>query len=44
MKKILIILFCLVSFNALALEKTTFDKAIFDKSQSDGKVVMLVLG
>ena len=42
MKKILIILFCLVSFNALALEKkTTFDKALFDKAQSDGKVVIV---
>ena len=42
MKKILIILFCLISFNAFALEKkTTFDKAIFDKAQSDGKVVIV---
>jgi len=41
-KKILIILFCLISFNAFALEKkTTFDKAIFDKAQSDGKVVIV---
>ena len=42
MKKILIILFCLIRFNAFALEKkTTFDKAIFDKAQSDGKVVIV---
>lgn len=42
MKKILIILFCLISFNAFALEKkTTFDKAIFDKAQSEGKVVIV---
>ena len=42
MKKILIILFCLISFNAFALEKkTTFDKIIFDKAQSEGKVVIV---
>ena len=42
MKKILIILFCLISFNAFALEKkTTFDKALFDKAQSEGKVVIV---
>ena len=42
MKKILIILFCLISFNAFALEKkTTFDKAIFNKAQSEGKVVIV---
>ena len=42
MKKILIILFCLIGFNAFALEKkTTFDKAIFDKAQSEGKVVIV---
>ena len=42
MKKILIILFFLISFNAFALEKkTTFDKAIFDKAQSEGKVVIV---
>ena len=42
MKKILIILFCLISFNAFALEKkTTFNKAIFDKAQSEGKVVIV---
>ena len=42
MKKILIILFCLISFNAFALEKkTTFDKAVFDRAQSEGKVVIV---
>ena len=42
MKKILIILFCLISFNAFALEKkTTFDKALFDKARSEGKVVIV---
>ena len=42
MKKILILFFCLFSFNATALEKkTTFDKELFNKSQSDGKVVVV---
>ena len=42
MKKILILFFCLFSFNATALEKkTTFDKELFDKAQSDGKVVVV---
>ena len=42
MKKILILIFCLFSFNAIALEKkTTFDKELFDKAQSDGKVVVV---
>ena len=43
MKKILILFFCLLfSFNANALEKkTTFDKELFNKAQSDGKVVVV---
>ena len=42
MKKILILFFCLFSFNATALEKkTTFDKELFNKAQSDGKVVVV---
>ena len=42
MKKILLIFFCLFSFNATALEKkTTFDKELFNKAQSDGKVVVV---
>ena len=42
MKKILIVLFCIFSFNATALEKeTTFSKDLFDKAQSDGKVVVV---
>ena len=42
MKKILILFFCLFSFNAIALEKkTTFDKELFNKAQSDGKVVVV---
>ena len=42
MKKILIFLFCIFSLNANALEKeTTFSKDLFDKAQSDGKVVVV---
>ena len=42
MKKLLILFFCLFSFNATALEKkTTFDKELFNKAQSDGKVVVV---
>ena len=42
MKKILILLFCIFSLNANALEKeTTFSKDLFDKAQSDGKVVVV---
>ena len=42
MKKILILFFCLFSFNATALEKkTTFDKKLFNQAQSDGKVVVV---
>ena len=42
MKRILILIFCLFSFNANALEKkTTFDKELFNKAQSDGKVVVV---
>ena len=42
MKKILILFFCLLSFNVTALEKkTTFDKELFNKAQSDGKVVVV---
>ena len=42
MKKILIFLFCIVTLNANAIEKeTTFSKDLFDKAQSDGKVVVV---
>ena len=42
MKKIIIILFCIFTFNANALDKeTTFKKDLFDKAQSDGKVVVV---
>ena len=42
MKKILIFIFCILTFEANALEKkTTFDKDLFNKAQSDGKVVVV---
>ncbi len=42
MKKILIFFFCIFSFSAAAMEKnTTFNKDIFTKAQSDGKIVVV---
>ena len=42
MKKILIFLFCIFSFSAVAMEKsTTFNKDIFTKAQSEGKIVVV---
>ena len=42
MNKIFLLLFCVFSLNANALEKeTTFSKDLFDKAQSDGKVVVV---
>ena len=42
MKKIFIFLFFLLSLNASAMEKeTTFSKELFDKAQSDGKIVVV---
>ena len=40
MKKIFIFIFCLFVFNANAKE-TTFDKTLFDKAQSEGKIVIV---
>ena len=40
MNKILIFIFCLFAFNANAKE-TTFDKTLFDKAQSEGKIVVV---
>jgi thiol-disulfide isomerase/thioredoxin len=40
MKKIFILIFCLFAFNANAKE-TTFDKTLFEKAQSEGKVVIV---
>ena len=42
MRKIFIIIFCLFTFNVNSMEKeTTFNKELFDKAQSDGKVVIV---
>ena len=42
MRKILIFIICLFTFSANAMEKkTTFDEGLFNKAQSDGKVVIV---
>jgi len=42
MKKILVLIFCIIAFNTNAVEKkTTFDKDLFNKAQSEGKVVVV---
>ena len=42
MKKILIFFFCVCSISAVAMEKsTTFNKEIFKKAQSEGKIVVV---
>jgi len=42
MKKIFIFIFCLFVFNSSAVAKeTTFNKELFDKAQSDGKIVIV---
>jgi len=42
MKKILILIFTLLSFNSFAAEKnTTFNNEIFQKAQLDGKIVVI---
>ena len=42
MKKILITIFCLFAFNANSMEKeTTFNKQLFNKAQSDGKIIII---
>ena len=42
MKKILIIIICLFSISAYAMEKkTTFNKELFNKAQSDGKNIIV---
>ena len=40
MKKIFLFIFCVFAFSANAKE-TTFTKELFDKAQSDGKVVVV---
>jgi len=42
MKKILILIVCILAFNANAFGKeTTYSKELFDKALSDGKVVVV---
>ena len=42
MKKFLVIIFCFLALNASAMDKqTTFNKELFDKAQSDGKIVIV---
>ena len=41
MRKILIIFFCIITCVAHAEKQTTFDKNLFEKAQSDGKVVIV---
>jgi len=42
MKKYLILIFCIIAFNASASEKkTTFNKELFEKAQSEGKIVVI---
>ena len=40
MKKIFIFIICIFAFNANSKE-TTFNKELFDKAQSDGKIVIV---
>ncbi len=42
MKKILVYIFCAFAFSVNAMEKeTTFNQMLFDKAQSEGKVVVV---
>ena len=42
MKKFYVFILCLLAFGASAMEKkTTFDKALFEKAQSEGKVIVI---
>ncbi len=42
MKKIYIFIFCILTLSVNSMEKqTTFNKELFDKAQSDGKVVIV---
>ncbi len=42
MKKIFIFIFCLITFGTNAIEKkTTFDKELFNKAKSEGKIVVV---
>ena len=42
MKKFLIFIFCIFAFSANTMEKkTTFNKELFNKARSDGKIVIV---
>ena len=42
MRKYLVLIFCIIAFNANASEKkTTFNKELFEKAQSEGKIVVV---
>ena len=42
MKKLLILLFALISFNTFAVEKkTTFTQDLFSEAQKNGKIVVI---
>ena len=42
MKKFLTLIFCIFAFSVNAVEKkTTFNKELFNKAQSDGKIVVV---
>ena len=42
MKKIFIFIFCLIAFESNTMEKkTTFDKELFNKAQSEGKIIVV---
>jgi len=42
MKKIFVFIFCIFAFNSVALEKkTNFNEELFNKAQSDGKIVVV---
>ena len=42
MKKIFIFIFCFFAFAANSMEKkTTFDKDLFSKAQSEGKIIVI---
>ena len=42
MKKLFILIFCLISFQSIASEKkTTFNQEVFNNAQSEGKIVVV---
>ena len=42
MKNLIVFMICLFAFSANAMEKkTTFDKALFEKAQSEGKLIVI---